>query len=125
MNTSEYISYLDVPSLTPEDPLDTLSEIWYQILFWVLVSSVLVHSVAASVAFYMLKSHKTMRWYALAIMLVGVVGPLTWGNITSVLFAWICLNSRGVMPGLYAFLAGIVQTVICTIVSFCRVFPSL
>jgi len=59
------------------------SEMWYQVFLWALVSSILVHFVAAAIAFGRLRKHKYGRFIPLVILLMGILSPLTGGVITS------------------------------------------
>ena len=56
---------------------------WYQIFLWYLFSSFLVHSSAALVAVWALHRHKYGRFYAILILVMGFIGPITGGIATS------------------------------------------
>lgn len=55
---------------------------WYHTFCWMLISSVIVHFVAAVVAFARFSGHKYIRFYPLAILLMGVVEPILLGSLT-------------------------------------------
>ena len=67
----------------PKKELLYFSEMWYTIFLWYLFSSFLLHSGAAIVAFWALRRHKMGRLYSLVILVMGFVGPITGGIVTS------------------------------------------
>jgi Putative transmembrane protein 170 len=56
---------------------------WYHAFLWALFSSILVHSVAAAIAFGRLRKHKIGRFIPVAILAMGFLWPITGGAITS------------------------------------------
>lgn len=65
---------------------------WYQIFLWALFSSMFVHIIAALVALCRLRRHSIGRWYAMLILVMGVVGPCTGGVLTSKNHMHYCKN---------------------------------
>ena len=46
----------------PNEPLKEFSEMWYNVFLWALFSSLLIHSVAAIIAFLTLRKHAVGRY---------------------------------------------------------------
>jgi hypothetical protein len=59
------------------------AEMWYHAFLWALFSSILVHSVAAAIAFGRLRKHKIGRFIPVVILAMGFLWPITGGAITS------------------------------------------
>ena len=60
-----------------------LPEMWYQVFLWALFSSILVHCVAAAIAFARLRRHKIGRLVPALILVMGILSPITGGVVTS------------------------------------------
>lgn len=58
-------------------------EMWYGVFLWAVVSSLLFHIPAALLALATLRQHKIARFMPIAIFLMGIVGPLCGGVLTS------------------------------------------
>lgn len=58
-------------------------EMWYGVFLWAVVSSLLFHLPAALLALATLRRHKIARFMPIAIFLMGIVGPLCGGVLTS------------------------------------------
>lgn len=114
-----------VIGLSPNDPLDKFAEMWYQVFLWALVSSILVHFVAAAIAFGRLRKHKYGRFIPLVILLMGILSPLTGGVITSAAIAGVYRASGFTMDALYALVWGVGQTIIIIFISFTRILATL
>lgn len=56
---------------------------WYHVFLWSLFSSILVHVVAAAIAFGRMRKHKIGRFIPVAILVMGFVSPITGGAVTS------------------------------------------
>lgn len=83
-----FLSLILLPSFHP------LTEMWYGVFLWTAVSSLMFHLPAALLALFTLRQHKMARFMPIAIVLMGVLGPLTGGVLTSelltcpILLAW-------------------------------------
>lgn len=56
---------------------------WYGVFLWALVSSLSFHAPAALLALFTLRRHKYGRFMSLGLLLMGIVGPITAGILTS------------------------------------------
>lgn len=56
---------------------------WYGVFLWALVSSLSFHVPAALLALFTLRRHKYGRFMSLGLLLMGIVGPITAGILTS------------------------------------------
>ena len=56
---------------------------WYGVFLWAAVSSLMFHLPAALLALATLRQHKMARFIPIAILLMGIVGPLCGGVLTS------------------------------------------
>ncbi|KAK3085795.1 hypothetical protein FSP39_008750 [Pinctada imbricata] len=106
-------------------PFDIITEIWYQVFVWALISSVLVHLVAALIAFCQLRKHRLGRWVPIALVTMGFLSPLTGGVCTSAAIAFVYRGSDFEMKPFFALCWGVGQTIILIFVSFTRVLASL
>lgn len=62
-----------------------LVEMWYGVFLWALVSSLFFHVPAGLLALFTLRHHKYGRFMSVSILLMGIVGPITAGILTSML----------------------------------------
>lgn len=60
-------------------------EMWYGVFLWALVSSLFFHVPAGLLALFTLRHHKYGRFMSVSILLMGIVGPITAGILTSML----------------------------------------
>lgn len=67
------------PAMTRRPP----AEMWYGVFLWALVSSLSFHVPAALLALFTLRRHKYGRFMSLGLLLMGIVGPITAGILTS------------------------------------------
>lgn len=63
-----------------------VSEMWYGVFLWAAVSSLVFHLPAALLALATLRQHKMARFMPIAILLMGIVGLVCGGVLTSELF---------------------------------------
>lgn len=63
----------------------SLVEMWYGVFLWALVSSLFFHAPAGLLALFTLRHHKYGRFMSVSILLMGIVGPITAGILTSML----------------------------------------
>ncbi|CAI9607263.1 unnamed protein product, partial [Staurois parvus] len=62
-------------------------EMWYGVFLWALVSSLFFHIPAGLLALFTLRHHKYGRFMSVAILLMGIVGPISAGILTSAAIA--------------------------------------
>lgn len=58
-------------------------DIWAEIFLWCFMTSIVVHLIASIIAVLSLKSHKIGRWYAVLIILAGIITPIVPSALTS------------------------------------------
>lgn len=63
----------------------SLAEMWYGVFLWALVTSLFFHVPAGLLALFTLRHHKYGRFMSVSILLMGIVGPITAGILTSML----------------------------------------
>jgi hypothetical protein len=63
-------------------------DIWAEIFLWCFMTSIVVHLIATIVAVLSLKSHKIGRWYAVLIILAGIITPIVPSALTSKICLW-------------------------------------
>lgn len=63
--------------------LCAFADIWENCFLFGLFSSLLVHGIAALIAFGKLRRHHWGRFFPLLIVLFGIITPLTFGTVTS------------------------------------------
>lgn len=59
---------------------------WYGVFLWTVVSSLVFHLPAALLALATLRRHKVARFFPIGILLMGIIGPLFGGVLTSMQF---------------------------------------
>nr|XP_009858844.1 transmembrane protein 170B-like [Ciona intestinalis] len=95
------------------------------IFLWVLVSSVIVHGVAALASFLALHKNKQGRWYSLAIIAMGFIMPLTGGILSCVSIAGVYQSLGWSMAPRMALIWGGGQTVLVIWISLSRLLPTI
>lgn len=123
--TVEFESIEKIIGFSPRDPLNGFVEMWYRIFLWSLFSSILVHFVAAAIAFSRLRRHKIGRFVPVMIFGMGLLSPITGGAVTSAAIAGVYRASGFEMAPLYAFVWGVGQTIIVIFISFTRILATL
>ncbi|ELU14341.1 hypothetical protein CAPTEDRAFT_106761 [Capitella teleta] len=123
--TAELDSIENVIGLSPRDPLNGFAEMWYQVFLWALFSSILVHFVAAAIAFGRLRKHKLGRFIPAIVLVMGLFSPLTGGVVTSAAIAAVYRASGFEMAPLYALVWGVGQTIVVIFISFTRILATL
>ncbi|XP_009083033.1 PREDICTED: LOW QUALITY PROTEIN: transmembrane protein 170A [Acanthisitta chloris] len=112
---------------------------WYGVFLWALVSSLAFHLPAALLALFTLRHHKYGRGFmSVSVLLMGIVGPITAGTLTSTGSASAGLGAyRGAaIAGVYraagkkmipfeALIFGVGQTFCVVVVSFLRILATL
>ncbi|KAK6174403.1 hypothetical protein SNE40_017688 [Patella caerulea] len=123
--TEDLDSVLNVIGLSPNDPLNSFGEMWYQVFLWALFSSMFVHIIAALISFCRLRKHKIGRWIPAGVLAMGVLSPLTGGVVTSAAVAGLYRAADFEMMPFYALVWGVGQSIIVSFVSFTRILATL
>uniref|UniRef100_UPI00358E9390 transmembrane protein 170B n=1 Tax=Myxine glutinosa TaxID=7769 RepID=UPI00358E9390 len=114
-----------VLSLGTNERLTTFADMWYWVFLWALFSSLFVHGAAALIAFLLLRRHRIGRFVPVVIIVMGFLGPILGGTVTSVAFAGVHQAAGKTMAPLEALVFGTGQTVLTIIVSFSRILATL
>ncbi|XP_058384285.1 transmembrane protein 170A isoform X1 [Diceros bicornis minor] len=107
-----------LPSIFP-------AEMWYGVFLWALVSSLFFHVPAGLLALFTLRHHKYGRFMSVSILLMGIVGPITAGILTSAAIAGVYRAAGKEMIPFEALTLGTGQTFCVVVVSFLRVLATL
>ncbi|NWJ06618.1 T170A protein, partial [Crypturellus undulatus] len=110
---------------TYSSPLATFPEMWYGVFLWALVSSLSFHVPAALLALFTLRRHKYGRVMSLSLLLMGIVGPITAGILTSAAIAGVYRAAGKKMIPFEALILGVGQTFCVVVVSFLRILATL
>ncbi|XP_032380283.1 transmembrane protein 170A [Etheostoma spectabile] len=105
--------------------LNDFSEMWYGVFLWAAVSSLVFHLPAALLALATLRQHKIARFIPIAIVLMGIVGPLCGGVLTSAAIAGVYKAAGKRMIHLEALFFGVGQSFCVLLISFFRVLATL
>jgi len=122
---SDLDSIANVIWFSPSDPLDTFLKMWYHVFLWAFFFSVLIHTIAALIAFATLRKHKVGRFFPILVLIMGLLTPGTSGLITSAVIAFVYSASALTMTPFYAFLYGVGQTAMAASFSFTRILATL
>ncbi|XP_073706849.1 transmembrane protein 170A [Garra rufa] len=101
------------------------SEMWYGVFLWAVVSSLVFHLPAALLALATLRRHKMARFFPIGILLMGIIGPLFGGVLTSAAIAGVYKAAGKSMFSLEALVFGVGQSLCVFIISFFRVLATL
>ncbi|XP_078114058.1 transmembrane protein 170A isoform X2 [Sander vitreus] len=107
------------------DTLNDFSEMWYGVFLWAAVSSLVFHLPAALLALAALRQHKMARFIPIAILLMGIVGPVCGGVLTSAAIAGVYKAAGKRMMSLEALFFGVGQSFCVLLISFFRVLATL
>ncbi|XP_059987999.1 transmembrane protein 170A isoform X1 [Lagenorhynchus albirostris] len=102
-----------------------LCEMWYGVFLWALVSSLFFHVPAGLLALFTLRHHKYGRFMSVSILLMGIVGPITAGILTSAAIAGVYRAAGKEMIPFEALTLGTGQTFCVVVVSFLRILATL
>nr|XP_031536706.1 transmembrane protein 170A isoform X1 [Vicugna pacos] len=102
-----------------------LVEMWYGVFLWALVSSLFFHVPAGLLALFTLRRHKYGRFMSVSILLMGIVGPITAGILTSGAIAGVYRAAGKEMIPFEALTLGTGQTFCVVVVSFLRILATL
>ncbi|KAG7259944.1 hypothetical protein CRUP_022813 [Coryphaenoides rupestris] len=105
--------------------LTHFSEMWYGVFLWAAVSSLIFHLPAALLALFTLRQHKIARFMPIGIVLMGVVGPVCGGVLTSAAIAGVYKAAGKTMMSLEAFVFGVGQSFCILFISFLRLLATL
>ncbi|XP_072278995.1 transmembrane protein 170A [Pyxicephalus adspersus] len=105
--------------------LCSFPEMWYGVFLWALVSSLFFHIPAGLLALFTLRHHKYGRFMSVGILLMGIVGPISAGILTSAAIAGVYKAAAKEMIPFEALVLGVGQTFCVLIVSFLRILATL
>lgn len=105
--------------------LCSFPEMWYGVFLWALVSSLFFHIPAGLLALFTLRHHKYGRFMSVAILLMGIVGPISAGILTSAAIAGVYKAAAKEMIPFQALVLGVGQTFCVVVVSFLRILATL
>ncbi|CAN9498992.1 unnamed protein product [Ophioblennius macclurei] len=105
--------------------LRDFSEMWYGVFLWATVSSLVFHLPAALLCLATLRQHKVARFMPLAIVLMGFVGPVFGGVLTSAAIAGVYKAAGKTMISLEALVYGVGQSFCVLLISFLRILATL
>ncbi|XP_075433154.1 transmembrane protein 170A isoform X2 [Ascaphus truei] len=100
-------------------------EMWYGVFLWAVVSSLFFHIPAGLLGLFTLRHHKYGRFMSVGILLMGIVGPISAGILTSAAIAGVYRAAAKEMIPFEALLLGVGQTFCVLIVSFLRILATL
>uniref|UniRef100_A0AAQ4PSF7 Transmembrane protein 170A n=1 Tax=Gasterosteus aculeatus aculeatus TaxID=481459 RepID=A0AAQ4PSF7_GASAC len=103
--------------------LDDFSEMWYGVFLWAAVSSLIFHLPAVLLSIATLRQHKMARFMPIAILLMGLLGPVFGGMLTTIAGVYKAAGKR--MISLEALVFGVGQSFCVLIISFLRVLATL
>lgn len=112
-------------ALTSNSTLLLFKEMWIAVFMWCFVSSVFLYSIAALVAFSMLRRHKLGKFYSVMILVMGTIIPCSLGLLSSAAIAFVYKHSSFSMFPTHAMMWGVGQTVIHAAVGVTRVLATL
>ncbi|KAF6716315.1 Transmembrane protein 170A [Oryzias melastigma] len=105
--------------------LRDFSEMWYGVFLWAAVSSLIFHLPAALLCLATLRQHKLARFLPIAILLMGVLGPVCGGVLTSAAIAGVYKAAGKTMISLEALVFGVGQSFCVLVISFLRILATL
>lgn len=115
----------DVFSLSSNYTLIQFKEMWIAVFMGCFVSSVFLYSIAALIAFSMLRRHKLGKFYSVMILVMGAVIPCSLGLMSSAAVAVVYKYSGFNMFPSHAMMWGVGQTLIHAAVGFTRILATL
>uniref|UniRef100_A0A8C8RFX7 Transmembrane protein 170A n=1 Tax=Pelusios castaneus TaxID=367368 RepID=A0A8C8RFX7_9SAUR len=105
--------------------LTDFAEMWYGVFLWALVSSLFLHIPAGLLALLTLRHHKYGRFLSVSILLMGIVGPIAAGILTSAAIAGVYRAAGKSMRPFEALTLGVGQTFCAMVISFSRILATL
>ncbi|XP_054911091.1 transmembrane protein 170A [Poeciliopsis prolifica] len=123
---TQIFSWNLVPRTNGNDTsLSDFSEMWYGVFLWAGVSSIIFHLPAALISLATLRQHKIARFTPIAILLMGILGPVCGGVLTSAAIAGVYKAAGKTMMSFEAFVFGVGQSFCVVLISFLRVLATL
>ncbi|XP_070616843.1 transmembrane protein 170A [Erythrolamprus reginae] len=101
------------------------TEMWYGVFLWALVSSLFFHIPAGLLAFSTLRRHRYGRFMPVSIFLMGLIGPIAAGTLTSAAVAGVYRAAGKKMSPFEALTWGVGQTFCVVMISFLRILATL
>ncbi|XP_047453503.1 transmembrane protein 170A isoform X2 [Mugil cephalus] len=98
---------------------------WYGVFLWAAVSSLVFHLPAALLSLATLHQHKMARFMPIGIVLMGIMGPVCGGVLTSAAIAGVYKAAGKTMISLEALVFGVGQSFFVLIISFLRILATL
>ncbi|KAE9555292.1 hypothetical protein FO519_001543 [Halicephalobus sp. NKZ332] len=98
---------------------------WLAILLWMTVSYVVIHVVAFLCAVVMLRHHPWMVFLSFPFLAMVLVGPSTFGALTSASIAWTFALANKSITSWHCMFLGCGQTLVVVILSFSRILATL
>nr|XP_014424398.1 transmembrane protein 170A isoform X1 [Pelodiscus sinensis] len=98
---------------------------WYGVFLWALMSSLAFHIPAGLLALFTLRHHKYGRFMSVSILLMGIVGPITAGTLTSAAIAGVYRAAGKQMIPFEVLTLGVGQTFCVMVISFSRILATL
>ncbi|CAO1374667.1 unnamed protein product [Diamesa serratosioi] len=108
-----------------KETLSYFLEIWWSIFLWHVLTSFLIHAIAALVAFATLRKHKFGRFFPVFILIWGILVPITSGNCTSALIALLHKLSIISISPMMAGVFGVSQTLVAASLGLTRILATL
>ncbi|XP_037539162.1 transmembrane protein 170A [Nematolebias whitei] len=105
--------------------LSDFSGMWCGVFLWTAVSSLIFHLPAALLSLAALRQHKYARFMPITILLMGVLGPLCGGALTSAAIAGVYKAAGKTMSPLEAFVFGVGQSFCVVFISSVRILATL
>ncbi|XP_069073781.1 transmembrane protein 170A isoform X1 [Pleurodeles waltl] len=105
--------------------LCTFPEMWYGVFLWALVSSISFHVPAGLLALFTLWHHKYGKFMSVGILLMGIIGPISAGILTSAAIAGVYRAAGKDMIPFVALTLGVGQTFCVVIISYLRILATL
>ncbi|KAF7648325.1 hypothetical protein LDENG_00158250 [Lucifuga dentata] len=112
-------------NLGNDTSLSDFSEMWYGVFLWAAVSSLVFHLPAALLSLATLRQHKVARFMPIAVLLMGILGPVCGGVLTSAAIAGVYKAAGKKMISFEALVFGVGQSFFVLVISFLRVLATL
>ncbi|KAL5259521.1 hypothetical protein ACHWQZ_G009839 [Mnemiopsis leidyi] len=107
------------------ETFDTSYDMWREVFVWCLVSSLVIHFVSGLLAWYSLGGHPIAVYALPSFIIAGFFTPLFAGTITSAVIVFVYKSADFPMSSLDAFLWGVGQTIVYTLVAVSRIYVTL
>ncbi|XP_042336699.1 transmembrane protein 170A [Sceloporus undulatus] len=101
------------------------SEMWYGVFLWALVSSLFFHIPPGLLALFTLRRHRYGKYMSVTIFLMGIMGPIAAGTLTSAAIAGVYRAAGKEMIPFEALTLGVGQSICVVLISFLRILATL